>query len=89
MSAAPVRARGLAKRFGRRTALDGVLANLFTHPLAWWLVVHAGDSFAVVEAGVALCEALVFWCLTGHSVWRAALLSLVANGATVGLSFLL
>jgi len=73
----------------RRAAADGLGANLLTHPCAWWAVLSAGAPWLLVEAAVALVEALVYRGVTGLSWPRAAATSLAANGVTAAIGALL
>lgn len=77
----------------RRLLRDGLLANLFTHPLV--NVLHRalaapeepyGAAFWVLELGVFLAEAAVFCWVTGLPARRALGISLAANGLTALLS---
>lgn len=74
---------------GRRrdAALDGALANLFTHPLAWLAVTHAWAPWLVVECSVALAELGIYRRITRLSWPRAAVAALGGNAITAALSF--
>lgn len=71
----------------RRAALDSVLANLLTHPLAWLAIVGLGWSWTGTELAVAVVETCVYRGVTRMSWARAALAALCANGVTAALSF--
>lgn len=77
---APVGAR-------RRIAVDSLLANLTTHPLAWFLHGHGLVGWWAVELGVAVTEAVVYRAVTRVSWPRAVVASGLANGVTAALSF--
>lgn len=70
-----------------RVVLCALLLNMFTHPVAWIACVDLQLPFAAVEGAVIAVEA-VGYCLVGALSWRrAAAVALLANGATIGLSF--
>jgi hypothetical protein len=70
----------------RRTASDALLANTLTHPLAW-CAIGAGAPWLAVEIAVAVVEWLVYRTVTGLRPARALAASLLANGVTAALSF--
>lgn len=72
-----------------RVAVDSLAANLFTHPLAYWLVTHGHAGFWPVEGAVALVEAGIYVAVSRLCVLRAVAVSCVANGITLALSFVL
>ena len=90
----------LAPRALRRRAIldgafqDGVLANLFTHPLAWWLW-HEGylgaslGGWLLLEAGVVAVEWAIYRAVTGIAPARAFAMALLANGFSAGMGLLL
>jgi hypothetical protein len=80
---AAVAPRGLRTRAG----FDSLFANLLTHPLAWLAIRGAGWSWTAVELSVLAVEAGVYRGVTRLGWGRATLCSLVANGVTAGLSF--
>jgi hypothetical protein len=78
----------------RRALADGLLLNLFSHPLAtvaYWGLSPAryGGVFWLLELAVVLAEAAGFRWVTGLSGRRALFVSGVANGATALLAVLL
>jgi len=73
----------------RRGVKDAAAANLLTHPCAWWAILSAGMSWWLVEGLVWLAEACVYRAATRLSWTRAATTSLVANGVTAALGWLL
>lgn len=81
--AQPSRARRLAA---------GMLPSLFTHPFAWRTVHELAPpdqlaGWAVVEGLVVLLEALMIWPLARVGARRAALASVVANGASAAVGW--
>ena len=80
----------LAGGTSRRVVLAGAVAvNLFSHPLAHLAWNSAAASYATIELSVGLVEVLGYRLAAGLSWRRAIVLSVLANGATVALSFLL
>lgn len=80
----------------RSVARDAALLNLFTNPLAQ--LAHAlwaapgvpwGLPFIVIEVCVVVTEAAGYWWVTRLTWRRAAAVSIVCNGATIGLSLML
>lgn len=71
-----------------RVAADSLAANLFTHPLAFWLVTGGHLGFWPTEAAVCVVEAAVYAGISRLPAPRAALISLAANGVTLAMSFL-
>jgi hypothetical protein len=71
----------------RRAATDSVLANLLTHPLAWLAIGSQTLPWTAAEIAVVIVEAVIYCGLTGLPLPRATLVSLVANGVTAALSF--
>lgn len=77
-----------------RAALAGAACTCVTHPLLWyvWLPAFADYHAAVVsgEILVALVEWLVFFALARPvPLLRALAASLIANGASLGLGWLM
>jgi hypothetical protein len=78
----------LAPRTARRSiALDALLANLATHPAAWFAMAHLQLDWNAIELLVAAVECGVYALVTALRWPRAALIALVANGVTAALSF--
>ena len=75
--------RGRRRRAGR----DAVVANLLTHPAAWWVVRSAILPWWIAELVVACVEAVVYRSVTRLSIGRAVSVSLLSNGITAALSF--
>ncbi|MFO1050938.1 MAG: hypothetical protein U1F36_01830 [Planctomycetota bacterium] len=75
-----------ARRGG--VALDAVLANTLTHPLAWLAIQH-GMNWWWVEGIVPVVEAVVYRKVTRLTWGRAVWASLLANTTTAALSFAL
>jgi hypothetical protein len=80
-------------RLGRRLAAV-VLVNLATHPLVWFLfpglAVRFGARLALSEAWAVIGEIagyMIVW--PGLGVGRAAITSVLANGASFAAGFLL
>jgi len=84
----------VALRWGRLLAVGravavAVLANLLTHPVVWFVLVHGPVSwwrFGLAEAGAVLVETAVVWLFTRRdpaAIPVVALLALVANTASV------
>jgi hypothetical protein len=71
----------------RRAATDSIAANLVTHPIAWYLVRSLEAPWLAIEIGVATTELLIYRTITRLSWSRAATASLLANGITAALSF--
>lgn len=78
---------GLPSR--RQAALDALLANLLTHPMAVFCSWELGCSFGLIELGVWATEACIYARLSGLSWLRAGLISALVNGITAALSFTL
>jgi hypothetical protein len=72
----------------RRAALDSLLVNTFTHPLAWLAVTSGALSWTATEAAVAVAEALAYRWITRMPWPRAGAASLLANGVSAGSAFL-
>lgn len=72
----------------RRSAIDALLANTCTHPLAWIAVAHHPGAWLPVEGAVMVAEALAYGCVTGMPWRRAACAAALANGVTAALSLL-
>lgn len=70
-----------------RIAIDSLAANLFTHPIAWWLVTNGHAGFWPTEVGVWLVEATVYLGIARLPARRALATSLAANGVTLAMSF--
>ncbi|MBI5850269.1 MAG: hypothetical protein HZB39_04410 [Planctomycetes bacterium] len=73
--------------FKRRIALDALLANLMTHPAAWFVIGHGMLGWWPTECAVTIAEAFVFRAVTGLTWPRATVLAVAANGVTAALSF--
>jgi len=71
----------------RRVVSASLFVNLLTHPLAWIAVSRLTVPFAGVEAAVIVAEALLYAWVMPTDLARAALGSLVANGASLSLSW--
>ena len=83
------------KGMRRRAVWDCAILNLFTHPLVYLLYLVPGlwavwlglyrqwEIVLVLEIGVVLVEFAGYLLLTRLKPWRAALLSLTANGIGV------
>lgn len=71
-----------------RAAIDSLLVNTFTHPLAWLAVAHLPGSWIPVEVAVAATEALAYRLVSGMPWRRAACAAALANGVTAALSLL-
>jgi hypothetical protein len=75
---------------GRRGAMAAAIGTLFTHFLAWTLVLRLMDGLgygcavALVESGVVVFESLPYRLIVPLSWPRALFASLVANGASTG-----
>jgi hypothetical protein len=69
--------------------LCSVFANFLTHPVATFLHGVRGVPLTPIELAVILVEAVAYMLAVGLSWRRAIILSVVANGATWGLSLLL
>lgn len=72
----------------RRSAVDSLLLNTCTHPLAWLAVAHLPGSWVLVEGAVMVAEALAYGLVSGMPWRRAACAAVLANGLTAGLSLL-
>lgn len=74
-----------------RALLAGVLANVVTHPVLWWVLSHDVGPAAVVgaELGVWLVEAAVLRVVVRRDVLLALLLALGANAASFGVGLVL
>lgn len=71
-----------------RTATDSLAANLFTHPLAFWLVTGGHLGWWPTEIGVCVAEAAIYAGVSRLGPARAFATSLAANGVTAAMSFL-
>jgi hypothetical protein len=69
-----------------RLVRASLFINLFTHPLANLLFTGTTASFVAIEAGVVVVEAFLYASVERSPLRRAALLSLAANLASLGLS---
>ena len=65
-----------------------VLVNCFTHPLAIYFLLVGNANLVLVEMAVFVVEALFYRLMFGISWRRAALLSLLANAASLLLGVL-
>jgi len=72
-----------------RVVMTSLFVNLFTHPIAWSIVVDEFSSFLAVEAGVVVVETLLYAFVVPMSLRRAFVVSLVANLATIAMTFVL
>lgn len=72
----------------RCSALDALLANSFTHPLAWIAVAHHPGAWLPVEGALMVAEALAYGFVTRMPWRRAACAAALANGTTAALSLL-
>jgi len=83
----PIVAAAAGRPLRARAAADSLAANLLTHPLAWYL--YAADllPWTVIEIGVTGVELLVYRLVTRLPWARAALATVLANGITAALSF--
>ena len=72
----------------RRAALDSLLVNACTHPVAWLAVNSDALSWTATEAAVVVVEALVYRWITRMPWSRAGAASLLANGVSAGSAFL-
>ena len=80
----------LAGGASRRVVLAvAVAVNLSSHPLAHLAWYCAAGSYATIELSVGIFEVIGYRVAGGLSWGRAITLSVLANGATVALSFLL
>ncbi len=81
-------ALALAPRaFRRHIALDALLANLLTHPAAWFLVGEGLLDWGVTEGAIAFIEGLVYAAVTRLSWSRATGIALAANAVSAASSF--
>jgi hypothetical protein len=71
-----------------RAALDSLLANACTHPLAWLAVNSGALSWTATETAVLVAEAFVYRWITRMPWPRAGAASLLANGVSAGSAFL-
>lgn len=74
-----------------RAAAAAIIGTLLTHRLAWEAVLVATDHMAwaaavlLVEAAVVIAEAIVYRVMTGLSIPRALLVSVLANAGSTAL----
>lgn len=73
----------------RRVALDDLLLNVLTHPLATLAYAFARLPLLPVEVGVWAVEAAGLRLVTRLSPGRAALVSLACNGLTTAVALAL
>ena len=84
-------ARWLAPGQGRRLALTALAATLLSHPFAWLgnrllaVALPFAGRAALIEIGVAMFEAALYWRLVPLPPRRALAISLVANTLSFGL----
>jgi hypothetical protein len=79
---------GRWRRPNLRYATDTLLVNAFTNPLTNFAILQ-GVPFAIAETVVVLAEWPLYRSLLGLT-WKEGLLaSLIANGVTMALSFVL
>ena len=71
----------------RRAATDSLAANLVTHPAAWHVVRSMMTPWLGTEVAVTAMELLIYRGVTRLSWRRATAASLLANGITASLSF--
>jgi len=75
-----------------RWAVLVAAASLVTHPFAWWLNMHLDLSFwlraGIIESGVVVAEAAIFWRVGALSPRRALATSFATNATSfaVGLA---
>jgi hypothetical protein len=79
---------GRARRPDRRYWTDTLLVNAFTNPLANYAIVEGYASFAVIETLVVMVEWPLYRALLRLKWWEGFVVSLVANGVTMAMSFL-
>jgi hypothetical protein len=74
-----------------QVALVSVGASLLTHPLLWMAadLVRTLPSLLLAETGIALLEGVVYAWAAGLGLWRGQLVSLLANGASLGVGLAL
>ncbi|MFT4511591.1 MAG: hypothetical protein ACI89X_000631 [Planctomycetota bacterium] len=72
----------------RRGAMDSIGANLFTHPLAWFLIRSMEAPWLAIEIGVFVVECMIYRHVTRMSWRRAVTAALLANSSTAALSFM-
>jgi hypothetical protein len=73
----------------RRAGATSLAVNLVSHPIAFFMVTHEVLPFAPTEILVTVFEAVGYRRFARLSPYRAALTSVLANGLTTALSFLL
>ncbi|MCA9320153.1 MAG: hypothetical protein KDB53_05435 [Planctomycetes bacterium] len=66
--------------------LATVALNWVTHPIAYWLIDSRTLGFWPTETLVVLAEALGYRAFAGRGWGEALLLSLAANGLTIGVA---
>ena len=66
-----------------RAAVAGVIVNLATHPLLWWLLTAYPGLFVVAEVGVWLVETALLYAWLRRDAPLLALTALTANLASV------
>lgn len=70
----------------------GVVANLATHPLVWWILDRFGATglaFVGCEVGAWLAETLLIAAVVRRDIAVVGLTALVANTASVGAGLIL
>lgn len=74
-----------------RVVVVAVAASSLTHPLLWMAADHVQTTFSLLaaEGAIALVEAAVLAVGLGVRAGRALGVSLVANGASLGIGLLL
>jgi hypothetical protein len=74
-----------------QVALVSAGASLLTHPLLWMAAEHVGTlpALLVAETLIVLLEGVVYAWAAGLGLWRGQLVSLVANGASLGVGLAL
>ena len=77
-------------------AASSLAASTWTHPLLWMVepllaatIRDRALRLGLLEAGIALVEAAVYWLAAGLPPRRALLVSVVANGASLGAGLLI
>jgi hypothetical protein len=73
----------------KRVVTTCFFVNCLTHPIAWILSSGGLPLFAIVELAVVVAEAWLYTAVVPARWSRALLWSLVANGVTAALSFVL
>lgn len=97
----PLMVAGAPRALRKRTLVDGTLANMLTHPLAWWVHVEGWIpellglppdgmlAWLILEALVVLVEGTVFAAVTRMPKARAFGVALFANAFSASIGLLL